>query len=89
MDLNDYRDEAGDFLKQLHVNDPDSKYVSMLKEELELLVEASEHNNEEKLQHQLYDLLFIIFEMAAAHNTDLNLQWENGRKRKEEKYLNK
>lgn len=41
----------------------------------------------DKLRHQIYDMLFILFEIAADNKFDLDAEWDKGRQRKKEKYL--
>ncbi|HKL98452.1 MAG TPA: hypothetical protein VJZ06_00935 [Mobilitalea sp.] len=40
-----------------------------------------------KVQRQVYDMMFILLEIAAANNLDLDCEWQAGMKRKCEKYL--
>ena len=40
-----------------------------------------------KVQHQLYDMIYLLFEIAAANDLDLDSEWQAGTKRKAEKYL--
>ncbi|MFP4117160.1 MAG: hypothetical protein ACLFTY_04045 [Candidatus Aenigmatarchaeota archaeon] len=80
MSLNDYRDEVKDFLEEVKDTDESMvKQTDMLEEELELLREADEDDD---LRHQIYDILFILFAMAAKKDLDLDEEWRNGRKKK-------
>lgn len=88
MNLNNYRDEAEDFLKKLGVqNETLDIKISMLEEEFNLLKKATD--NQVLLKHQIYDMLFILFEIASDYNFDLEEEWAKGRMRKMEKYMSK
>lgn len=88
MSLNSYRDEAEDFLKKIGAkNDGSDTKVAMLEEEFNILKEVKD--NPDKLKHQIYDMLFILFEIASDHKFDLDNEWNKGRKHKEEKYISK
>ncbi len=39
------------------------------------------------MQHQVHDMMLILFEIVAANNLDLDCEWQAGMKRKCEKYL--
>ena len=86
MSLNNYRDEAGYFLKKIgEENGRSDIKVNMLEEEFNILKKVI--NSPGELRHQIYDMLFILFEMAADHKFDLDDEWNKGRVRKKEKYL--
>lgn len=88
ISLNGYRDEAEDFLKKIGAkNDGSDTKVNMLEEEFNILKEVID--NPDKLKHQIYDMLFILFEIASDYKFDLDNEWNKGRKRKEEKYISK
>ena len=36
----------------------------------------------DQLPHRIYDVLFLLFEIAAKHRFDLDVEWEAGRIRK-------
>ena len=83
--LNDYRTEAGDFLARIGAKaEPTSTMLEMLEEELQLL--RNSMDNPDEFRHQLYDILFILFSIAAKHAMDLDMEWEKGRQKKNEKY---
>ena len=85
MGLNDFRDEVGEFLKQVTDKaEPVSQIVFMLDQEITLLKESLD--NRERLNHQLYDVLFLLFEVAAICNLDLDSEWIQGREKKRLKY---
>jgi hypothetical protein len=85
MSLNDYRDEVDAFLKKVSKNPEDIiKITGMLDEEIILLKESLDNND--KLSHQVYDAIFLLFEIAATKGLDLDSEWLKGRKRKRIKY---
>ncbi len=80
MSLNDYRDEAKEFLEKVgSENEPLEKDVERLEGELELLKQAE---NDSEIQHQTYDLLFILFGIAAKKDLNLDEEWRKGLKTK-------
>ena len=86
MGLNDVRDEVAEFLEQMAVKpEPVSRIINMLDSEIALLKESLD--DRERLSHQLYDVLFLLFEVAATCNLDLDLEWIAGRERKRIRYL--
>ena len=88
MGLNEYRDEVAEFLGQIAARqEPASRVLDMLDEEISLLKESL--NDYACLSHQLYDVLFLLFEVAAMNNLDLDSEWNQGRERKRAKYLKK
>jgi hypothetical protein len=87
MPLNEYRDEAGRFLSAIHVgNEPISVKIAMLQQELNILAAVPADDNR-VIGHQVYDLLFLLFEIASQYEIDIDTQWEAGRDRKARKYL--
>ncbi|MBN1342849.1 MAG: hypothetical protein JXQ73_09235 [Phycisphaerae bacterium] len=82
MSLNAYRDEAGKFLDAVDPagERPLSEIVRMLDEEHATL-DAS-LGDPDRLSHQIYDVLFLLFELAAKENLDLDAQWARGRDKK-------
>ena len=86
MSLNNYRDEAGRFLEAIHASDePVEKKIDMLQHELDTL--KADFREEGTLCHQVYDLLFLLFEIASQYGIDLDTEWLAGQSRKEKKYL--
>ncbi len=86
MGLNEFRDEAREFLIEIGQSEQKaSEIVSMLDEEVTLL--KSSINDKQKLCHQIYDVLFLLFELARQYDCDLDLEWKRARKRKQKKYL--
>jgi len=85
MSLNKYRDEAGRFLEAIDASgEPIEKIIEMLEAELKTLKENA--GDEAIVTHQLYDLLFLLFEIASRQQSNLDAEWEKGRMRKREKY---
>jgi hypothetical protein len=86
MSLNKYRDEVGEFLKAIDPKniEPISKIVKMLDDEYNELKASLDDRN--RLGHQVYDILFLLFELAAKENLDLDRQWDLGRDKKK-KYI--
>lgn len=90
MTLNEYKDEVKDFLLATGtLNGNNQQKVHWMEEEFELLKQAIGDNNKERIEHQIYDILYLVFEMAADNDVDLEKQWLIGKKKKQEKYIDK
>lgn len=88
MDLNDYRDKAAEFLTAIGArHEPLDKVLAYLDEETGALKDAATRGDLPKLNHQTCDVLFLLFELAARHDLDLNAGWARGRERKRKRYL--
>ncbi|WP_160691768.1 hypothetical protein [Clostridium sp. C2-6-12] len=88
MSLNEYKDEVKEFLVKMDsLNGDNHQKINWLNEEFELLKKAVNASDIDKIEHQLYDILYLVFEMAADNNFDLDKEWQRGRKRKNKKYL--
>lgn len=88
MTLNHYRNEAADFLRRSGFKDDNcSTKIAMLEEEFSILKKATD--NPEQLKHQIYDMLFLLFELAAEYEFDLDEEWNKGRIHKYNKYIAK
>ena len=86
LGLNDYRDEAGAFLAAVGADQEDvSRIVALLDEELDLLRKAV--GGGRRVGHRTYDVLFLLFELAARFGVDVDAEWEAGRTRKATKYM--
>lgn len=86
LSLNNYRDEAGDFLKKIGSDNLGiEEKVKWLEEEFNIL--KTSINEPSKLNHQVYDMLFLLFEIAFESNMDIETEWNNGRIRKQKKYI--
>ena len=64
-----------------------SRILGWLDEELAELKDATDRDDLPKLRHQIYDVLFLLFELAARFDLDLDAEWAAGRERKRVKYL--
>ena len=88
MNLNNYRDEAGEFIASIGAGDEQvSKMLGWLDSELAELKDAANINDLSELRHQIYDAMFLLFELAARFDLDLDSEWAKGRTRKRLKYL--
>ena len=88
MGLNGYRDEVTEFLNEIAAREePISRVIDMLDEEITLLKKSLD--DRVRLNHQLYDVLFLIFEIAAIKHLDVDSEWARGREKKKAKYLSK
>lgn len=88
MGLNEFRDEAKEFLVGIGQSERKaSEIIPMLDEKVALLKNSIDEK--EKLCHQVYDVLFLLFELAGQYDCDLDLEWGEGRGKKSEKYLEK
>lgn len=85
MSLNSLRDQVADFLNKLKedkfteddiLNEIDNK-LSMIR---------NSHDNDSEYHHQIYDILYLLLELAAKHKFDLDDEWQKGQIRKQ-KYL--
>lgn len=86
MSLNTYRDETGHFLEAIHASDePVETKIRMLQQELDLLKNSA--HDARVVTHQVYDLLFLLFEIASQCDIDLDSEWLAGQSRKVKKYL--
>ena len=88
MTLNSYRDEAKDFLQKIGAqHEGVAPKVAWLEEEFQLLKSAIEADDTSEARHQVYDMLFLLFEIAADYDFDLDSEWQAGKERKQKKYL--
>lgn len=85
--LNEYRDEAERFMRRTDDFQKDGQQkLDWLREEFDLLRAAVNRGDGEKTVHEIYDMLFLLFELAADSHADLDAEWKKGRRRKAEKY---
>ena len=88
MGLNDYRDEAARFITAIAAGEEDPfKILVWLEDELEGLKNAADRRDLPALRHQIYDLLFLLLELAARFDLDMDAEWAAGRERKRTKYI--
>ncbi len=86
MNLNNYRDETGEFLRNINADDGNiENKLGYLEEEFEILKNSI--NNPEQFNHQIYDMLFILFEIAYDKDFDLQAEWIKKREKKAKKYI--
>lgn len=86
MDLNSYKCEVQNFLKNLKGENWNTDYkISELGREYEKL--KSNIDNKKLASHQIYDMIFILFEIACDLDIDIEKEWQNGKVRKQKKYL--
>ncbi len=84
--LNDYRDQAKRFLDSIAPADQLKDVLPLFREELRLLDCAVQITDVVSTKHQIYDLLFLVMEMAAIADVDLDSEWRNGADRKSARY---
>ena len=90
MSLNSYISEVRDFLEEANVSDQDiTQKINWLEEEFQLLKDSIDMNDSDKIQHQIYDMLFLLFEISISYDFDLDSEWEIGREKKRQKYMPK
>jgi hypothetical protein len=70
-------------------NDGVKPKIGWLEEEFKLLKAAVDENDLNKSRHQVYDMLFLLFEVSADYNFDLDKEWDLGRERKQKKYIDR
>lgn len=88
MSLNDYQEEAKEFMRKINDSGKNTEQkLAWLEEEFQLLKDAVSKAEEDKIRHQIYDMLFLLFEIGADYEFDLDNEWTMGRIRKQEKYL--
>ena len=83
MNLNDYRDEVKEFLIKINsfgVNQ--EQKLAWLEKEFDLLKLAVKNSDNKAISHQIYDMMYLLFEIAADNNSDLDSEWINGNKKK-------
>lgn len=51
-----------------------------------LLKSAVKNSDNKAISHQIYDMMYLLFEIAADNNSDLNREWIKGKAKKECKY---
>ncbi len=83
MNLNNYRDEVKEFLIKIDsLGKNQEQKLAWLEKEFDLLKLAVKNSNSEDIAHQIYDMMYLLFEIAADNNSDLDSEWVNGRKNK-------
>ncbi len=88
MCLNDYRDEVKEFLVKVNsLGKNQERKLVWLEKELELLKSAVRNSDNKAISHQIYDMMYLLFEVAADNNSDLDIEWINGNNKKKDKYV--
>lgn len=84
LSLNFYRDEVSEFFCKSGFSVDIPQIFDMLDEEYSFLKASC--GDTDRMQHQIYDMLFLLLEIAAKYNMDLDTEWSKG-KEKKKKYL--
>lgn len=83
MCLNNYRDEVKEFLVKINSFGVNQEQKLMwIEKEFELLKSAVKNSDNKAISHQIYDMMYLLFEIAADNNSDLDSEWINGNKKK-------
>ncbi len=85
--LNTLRDEAGHFVQELGNSAYTDAEAILCEFDNEVAALRSCLATPSALQHQIYDALFLLFELAARYDLDLDAEWTKGRERKRVRYL--
>jgi hypothetical protein len=86
MGLNAYRDEAGAFVSALGTSAASEDTVLQWLDEEIAELKAS-RCDKPRLCHQLYDVLFLLFSLAAHYDLDLDAEWEGVGRHQLAKYM--
>ncbi len=87
IELNDYRNEVKEFLIKINsLGKNEEQKLIWLEKEFELLKSAVKNSDNKAISHQIYDIMYLLFEIAADNNIDLNNEWSKGKKKKD-KYI--
>jgi hypothetical protein len=90
MSLNSYTDEVKEFIRDSKLTNIDNQQIiTWLEDEFELLKAAVKASERDQMEHQIYDMLYLLFEFAAENEFDLDQQWQSGKRKKQDKYLKK
>lgn len=88
MSLNDYRDEVEKFLIRIdNLGKNTDQKIIWLDKEFSLLKTAIENSDKASISHQIYDMMYLLFEISADFRCNLDKEWQIGNIKKE-KYLN-
>lgn len=88
MCLNEKRDEVKEFLIKINALGKNKEQkLEWLEKEFNLLKLAVENSEREYISHQIYDMMYLLFEIAADNDCDLNSEWSNGKAKKDKRYL--
>ncbi len=86
MGLNAYREEVKAFIAARGARAASEDTLLQWLEEEVAELKAVRHDDP-RLCHQIYDVMFLLFSLAADHGLDLDAEWEVGLRRSREKYL--
>jgi len=85
MYLNNLRDQVADFLNKLKEDKfTEDDILNEIDDKLSIIRDS--RDNDSEYRHQIYDILYLLLELAAKHNYDLDDEWQKGQIRKR-KYL--
>ncbi|MEG0774596.1 hypothetical protein [Clostridium sp.] len=88
MSLNSYKAEVRNFLEKINPIDQGvNPKIKWLEEEFQLLKESVDANETNKIRHQIYDMLYLLFEISADYDFDLDSEWNLGKEKKLKKYM--
>lgn len=82
--LNQLREEAGEFMSRIGAAEDTTALLDMARCELVALSRSQE--DPALFSHKLYDVLFLIMEIAYRSHVDLEAEWVEGRRKKKVKY---
>lgn len=82
--LNRLRDEAGEFMGRIGAAEDTGALLDMTRRELVTL--SRSQDDAALFSHKMYDVLFLIMEVAHISRVDLEAEWVEGRRRKKVKY---
>jgi hypothetical protein len=85
MGLNAFTDEARAFVEKIGAEESADEILYMIAKGAKLLERF--RDDRDGLCHQLYDLMFLLFELAAKCDFDMDAEWEKGREKKAIRYL--
>jgi len=80
--LNRLRDEAGEFM--CRIGAAEDTPLDMTRRELVTL--SRSQDDAALFSHKMYDVLFLVMELAHISRVDLEAEWVEGRRRKKVKY---
>jgi predicted nucleic acid-binding protein len=86
MYLNKLRDRVGKFLDRIDKKKlTEDDIIKHIEKEIKIL-KRSKHDRR-KYKHKIYDILYLVFELAAINRFDLDGEWKNGENKKRSLYV--
>lgn len=77
-----------DFLKKIDtLNKNTGQKLIGLEKEFDLLKNAIKNSQNTMICHKIYNMIFILLEIAADNDCNLDKEWAEGSKKKQEKYI--